>query len=66
MTETILLKRDIKILKEQQQESISLFKNLSKQVGTHYGELIDEHLVSLQGRRHNPLNWDLQDRNGDQ
>lgn len=66
MTETVLLKRDIKILKEQQAESIALFKVLSKQVGTHFGELIDEHVSSLEGRKHNPLNWDFADKNGEQ
>lgn len=66
MTESVLLKRDIKMLKEQQQQSIALFKALSKQVGTHYGEQIDEHIASLTGVRFDAKAWDLADRNGEQ
>lgn len=66
MNNTAILERENKELKAQQAESVSLFKQLQKQVGTHYGEQIDEHLAALEGRRHNAKAWDLADRNGEQ
>jgi hypothetical protein len=66
MTELELIKRDKQALIEQQAESITLFKLLAKQVGITHGQMIDEHIASLAGRRFNPLEWDFQDRNGEQ
>jgi hypothetical protein len=66
MTESVLLKRDIKMLKEQQQESIALLKQISGQVGLVWGELIAEHISTLTGARYNAKEWDQSDLNGEQ
>lgn len=66
MTEKILLERENKLLKTQQVESIRLFKELQKQVGTQLGERISEHIAQLQGQRHNPAEWNMADLNGEQ
>jgi hypothetical protein len=66
MDQITLLKRDIATLKMQQTESVELFRALQKQVGTNYGEQIDEHIASLEGRKHNAMAWDLSDKNGEQ
>ena len=66
MDQITLLKRDIALLKQQQAESVALFRTVQKQVGTHYGEEIDEHIASLEGRKHNASAWDLSDKNGEQ
>lgn len=60
------LERTIKMLKTNQEASISLFKQLKTQVGTHFGEQIDEHTAALEGRRFDAKEWDLADRNGEQ
>lgn len=66
MTKTDLLERDKKQLLQQQQESITLFKVLATQVGITHGQMIDEHVANLAGRRFNPLEWDVRDKNGEQ
>ena len=60
------LERTIKLLKTNQEASISLFKQLKTQVGTFYGEQIDEHTAGLEGRRFDVKEWDLADKNGEQ
>lgn len=66
MTKETLLQRDIKLLKEQQNESIALLKELDKEVGLMAGEKIAKHLANLQGIRFNEHEFDVQDRNGEQ
>lgn len=66
MTKIELLERDKKELQQQQQDSIALFKVLSTQVGITHGEMIDQHLASLGGRKHNPNEWIMNDLNGEQ
>ena len=60
------LTRQIDQLKKSQAQSIALFNQLKTQVGTHYGEQIDEHTARLEGRRFDAKEWDLADRNGEQ
>jgi len=66
MTQTGILQIENKRLKGNQHASIDLFKQLSKQVGTYYGELIAEHLSVLGDKKYNAKDWDLADRNGEQ
>ena len=60
------LTKQVAQLKEAQSQSISLFKQLKTQVGTFYGEQIDEHTAGLEGRRFDVKEWDLADKNGEQ
>mgnify|MGYP006951090203 CR=1 FL=1 len=53
-------------LKRQQTESIALLQQLSTQVGVVFGEMIDEHISMLNGRKHNSMNWDMKETNGEQ
>jgi hypothetical protein len=66
MTKETLLQRDIKLLKEQQNESITLFKELDKEVGLMAGEKIAKHLAKLQGIRFNEHEYNMADVNGEQ
>jgi hypothetical protein len=61
-----ILERENTRLRGNEQASIDLFKQLSKQVGTYYGELIAEHLSVLGDKKYNAKDWDLADRNGEQ
>ncbi len=60
------LTKQVAQLKEAQSRSISLFKQLKTQVGTFYGEQIDEHTAALEGRRFDAKEWCMNDTNGEQ
>ena len=66
MTQTAILERENKRLRGNEQASIDLFKQLSKQVGTYHGELIAQHLSDLGDKKYNAKDWDMADRNGEQ
>lgn len=66
MNEVVLLKREIKGLKEQQAESVALLKELDREVGIVAGEKIAKHIAQLTGTRFNEREFDMSDHNGEQ
>ena len=66
MSDSVLLKREITTLKQQQVETVAFLKSLSKEVGLYPGELIDKHLSKISNSTYNPKSWDVADRNGEQ
>lgn len=57
---------EIKLLKQNLQECLDLLRVCEKQVGTVLGEQIAEITSRLEGKKFNPKDWDLKDRNGEQ
>lgn len=66
MNELSILKRENKLLKEQRQASITLLKQLDKEVGLHWGSEIAKHVALLNGSRFSEADWVEQDLNGEQ
>lgn len=60
------MERELKQLKQFQNDSVELLKACSSQVGTILGEEIAKHLSAISGIRFNTSDWDLKDRNGEQ
>lgn len=66
MTKTAILERENKVLKSQLQEAVELLSGVKSQVGLTWQEPISEFTSRVGGKRHNPNDWSMADRNGEQ
>jgi len=66
MTETVLLKRDIKILKQQQAESVRLLKACIPHLGMMLGEELNAHIADLSGTYFNAKDYHYEKMPDDQ